>query len=185
MKRVTSVLAAAGLALVIGATSAQAQSLSVGVGGGIVQPLGDFKDLAKLGFHGSALVGYSLPSGLGFRGELFYAQNKFKDDVAAVVGDGKTKMAAGIGSVTYSFKTAGSITPYVLGSIGYFNAKVESDLGDDSESKIGFGGGAGLKFPLGSDGGFFVESRYLSVNTSGGSTNFIPVTVGVTFGLGK
>lgn len=179
MKRIVSVAIAAGAVMMLATASAQAQ-VNVGVGGGVTIPLGDFGDVAKTGWHGLANVGYDMPSGVGVRGDFFYGQNSFDG------ADGKTKLAGGFGNILYHFKSAG-VTPYVIGSIGFINAKGEATAGgltvSGSETKIAFGGGAGLKFKAGSDSHIFVEGRYITVNTSGSNTNFIPITVGISFGL--
>jgi hypothetical protein len=177
MKRILSVTIAAGAALMLGTTAVSAQSITFGAGGGVTLPLGDFKDAAKTGWHGIGLVGYTMPSGLGVRGEFFYGQNTFKATSSV-----KGKLAGGLGSLTYDFKTAGGVKPYVLGSAGVFNVKATGPGGSASETKFSFGGGAGIKLRAGSDAHVFIESRYLSAQTSGGSTNFIPLTVGVSFG---
>jgi opacity protein-like surface antigen len=52
-----------------------------------------------------------------------------------------------------------------------------------SETKVTFGGGAGVKFRAGSRASVFIEGRYLTINTSGSNANFIPITLGVSFGL--
>ena len=180
MKRIISVVLAAGAALAIGASVAQAQ-VNVGVGGGVSIPLGDFGDAAKTGWHGLAIVGYDLPSGLGVRGDFYYGQNNAKGVPSGV--SAKWKLAGGLGNVLYSF-SAGTVHPYVLGSIGFFNLKADAgSAGSNSETKVAFGGGAGLKFKAGSDANIFVEGRYLTINTSGSNANFIPITVGVSFGL--
>ncbi len=179
MKRLSTAIVAAGAALVLSASSAQAQSITLGVGGGATLPMGDFNDVAKLGWHGMANVGYGLPSGLGFRGEFFYGQNTV-DGV-----DGKVKLSGAMASVTYDIQSAGGIKPYVLGGVGYH--KVQIDItggGSGDDSAISFGGGAGLKFKAGSDSNFFVEARYINISTEGGSTAYIPVSAGISFGLG-
>jgi outer membrane protein with beta-barrel domain len=181
MKRIVSVVLAAGGALLLSAASAQAQ-VSVGVGGGVTIPTGTFGDFSKTGWHGVANVGYDLPSGLGVRGDFFYGENKF--DKGFVGADGKTKLAGGFGNLAYTFKSAGTIHPYVLGSVGFMNVKIAPDGGgSNSETKVAFGGGAGVKFKAGSDANIFVEGRYITVNTSGDNANFIPITLGVSFGL--
>ncbi len=176
MKRIVSVVLAAGGALLLSAASAQAQ-VSIGVGGGLSIPTGTLKDGVKTGWNALANVGYDLPSGLGVRGDFYYAQHKFKGGV-----DAKFKFAGGLGNVLYNFKTAGAVHPYVLGSVGFMNAKADV-TGGASETKIAFGGGAGLKFKAGSDASIFAEGRYITVNTSGDNANFIPISVGVSFGL--
>lgn len=179
MKRLSTVLMAAGAALVLGAASAQAQSFTIGVGGGGTLPMGDFNDGAKLGWHGMANVGYGLSSGLGLRGEFFYGQNNL-DGV-----DGKTKLSGGMASLTYDIQSAGGIKPYILGGVGYHKVTVDvTGFGSGDDSAISFGGGAGLKFKAGSDANIFVEARYINISTEGGSTAFIPVSAGISFGLG-
>ncbi len=182
MKRIVSVVLAAGGALLLSAATAQAQ-VSIGVGGGLTIPTGDFGDGFKTGWHGLANVGYEMPSGIGVRGDFYYGQN----NIDATGVDGKAKLAGGLGNILYTFKSAGTIHPYVMGSIGFMNAKVEASAGglsgSESETKIAFGGGAGIKFKAGSDASIFVEGRYISVNTTDSNTNFIPITVGVSFGL--
>jgi len=178
MQRLSTALLAAGAALVFGATSAQAQSgLSFGAGGGLTLPLGDFGDVAKLGWHGLATVGYSPATGqIGFRGDFFYGQNSIDEDAVGV--GGKFKLAGGLASIVYSFKSAGSMKPYVLGGVGYFNAKGEPDTGpSSSDNNIGFGGGVGANFKAGSDANLFVEGRYINVDGDA----FVPITIGLRF----
>lgn len=177
MKRSVPAALALGLALTLGAGQAHAQSVNFGVGGGLTIPIGDFGDVAKTGWHGLGMIGYQTASGVGLRGDFYYGQNNSDPSGA------KFKLAGGLGNVTYSFGGSSSITPYVMGSIGYFNFKVESGGASASESKVAFGGGGGLKFKAGSDSQFFVESRYLTINTSGSNANFIPISVGITFGI--
>ncbi len=55
---------------------------------------------------------------------------------------------------------------------------------DSSESKFAYGLGAGVNIGAGPIN-VFAEGRYVSVQTSGGATKFVPLTVGVLFGGGK
>jgi hypothetical protein len=168
---------AASMVLALGiAGQARAQSVTFGLAGGLTMPTGDFNTAAKLGWHGIGQVGYGLPSGLGFRGDFFYGQNNL-DGVS-----GKTKLAGGLGNLTYDIKSPGGVKPYFIVGAGVFNVKVEVGSASASETKFAFGGGAGLKFKAGSDANFFVEGRYISVQTSGSSTGFIPITAGISFG---
>lgn len=177
MARMMSVAIAAGAVLILSTTTASAQSLTYGAGAGVTLPMGDFKDAAKTGWHALGFIGYAMPSGLGLRGEGFYGQNTFKATSSV-----KGKLSGGLGSVSYAFGHSVGIKPYVIGSAGIFNVKATGPGGSASETKFAFGGGAGLKLPVGTDGNLFLESRYLTAQTSGGSTNFIPITVGFSFG---
>lgn len=182
MKRNIAKAVAALAILALTATAAQAQSVTIGLGGGATIPTGDFKTAAKTGWHGLANIGYNLPSGLGFRGDFYYGQNNWKAGIS-----GKAKLTGGLANVTYEFQNAGGIKPYVIGSAGMFNTKGSASGGGvtitGSETKFTFGGGAGVKVKAGPKANVFLEGRYLSVQTSGSKTNFIPVSLGVSFGL--
>ena len=52
---------------------------------------------------------------------------------------------------------------------------------DTSETKFTWDFGGGASFGAG-PASFFAEIRYVSIQESGGSTKFVPITVGVTFG---
>ena len=181
MKRIATLVLAAGAALTLTAATAQAQAKSggayFGVGAGATIPTGDAADVLKTGWNAQAQLGYEMASGLGLRADFLYGQNSL--DGAFEASDEKLKLAAGIGNVTYTFKSAGKLHPYVVGSIGYFNAK----LADNSDSDVGFGGGAGILYHMGTDSNFFVEARYLSINGDDANTNIIPIQVGIRFGM--
>jgi hypothetical protein len=181
MKRIATLVLAAGAALTLNATVAQAQEKTggayFGVGGGLTIPTGDAADVAKTGWNALAQVGYEMPSGLGLRGDFYYGQHSIEDNPFV---DGKFKLAGGLGNVTYTFKSAGKLHPYVVGTIGAMNAK----FGDgDGETNVTFGGGAGILYHTGSDSNFFAEARYLSINGDDANTNIIPIQVGIRFGI--
>jgi hypothetical protein len=177
MKRIVSIAVAAGAALALTAATAQAQ-VALGVGGGLSIPTGDFGDAAKTGWNALANVGYNMPSGLGVRGDFFYGQHSFKGGL-----DAKWKLAGGLGNLLYNFPGKSTVTPYVMGTVGFVNLKASATGASASETKITFGGGGGVKFKAGTDASIFAEARYLTINTSGSNANFIPITVGVSFGL--
>ena len=169
-----------GCALVLFAVAAmpvQAQ-VTFGVAGGLLMPTGDYGTVDKMGFIGG--VGVRIPVGtapVAVRLEGTYSQTSH-DGI-----DGKTKIMGGMASLVYAFQAGGAVTPYVLAGVGFYNVKVTvpSFQVDTSVSKVGFGGGAGLRFPMGS-ASLFVEARYINVATSGGATTFFPFIAGVSFG---
>jgi len=63
-----------------------------------------------------------------------------------------------------------------------YHVKVATSLGDASETKLAYGGGAGGSFGAG-PARFFVEARYLRVQETAGAMTFFPITAGITFGL--
>ena len=181
MKRVALTLVA--LISIAGAGSLSAQGVRFGIGGGLVMPTGDYKTADKLGFLVGADATYWLMGApVGIRVEGQYSQTSHKNGV-----DGNSKIIGGMGEVVYAFGTnKDQVRPYILGGIGLFNVKKTiPSLGiDTSVTKVGFGGGAGLAFKLGAGGTrFFVEGKFVSVSTGGGSnTTFLPIRAGFRFG---
>lgn len=180
MKRmVFSVLAVLSLAGVAG-LSAQ-EGVRLGIGGGAQLPTGDYGNFDKMGWLiGGDLTYWLTGAPVGIRADVQYAQTSHKNNV-----DGNSKVIGGLAEVVYAFGTsAEQLRPYILGGVGYYNVKVEvTGFGSVSESKVGFGGGAGVAFKVGTGSTrFFIEGKFVSVSTSGSSTTFIPLRAGLRFG---
>ena len=190
MKGMLKALTAVAMATAFTASTAHAQTpVTFGVGGGVSLPLGDFNDVAKLGFQGTGLVGFA-PANLpvGFRVDGTYMQNKFSDGAVAAFGDGKDQTIFGTANVVYTFKTAETsrIHPYLIAGGGVYNMKFKPDAPTNtnpeaSATKFGVNGGAGFDMAVGA-AKVFLEGRFHNIFTEGSNTNFIPVTIGVKFG---
>jgi opacity protein-like surface antigen len=180
MKRVALSLVA--LISIAGAGSLSAQGTRLGIGGGLIMPTGDYKTSDKMGWLVGADATYWLMGApVGIRVEGSYSQTSHKNGV-----DGNSKIIGGMGDIVYAFGTQKEqIRPYILGGIGLYNVKVTipSLSVDTSVTKVGFGGGAGVAFKLGAGGTrFFVEGKFVSVATGGGSnTTFLPFRAGFRF----
>ncbi len=163
------------VALIAGAGKLSAQRIMVG--GGLLMPMGDYKTADKMGFIGQAGIGF--PAGpIGIRIEADYGQTSHK-----APADGNTKIIGGMGAAVYHFKTPASVTPYVLGGVGMYNVKVDvTGVGSASETKFAFGVGAGLEMKMTSMS-LYLEAKYMNIATSGSATTFIPITVGLRFGM--
>lgn len=179
MKRIATLIVAAGTALALSASTAQAQAY-FGVGAGATIPTGDLADAVGTGWHGIANIGYDMPSGLGVRGDFLYGQHTYDAD-----SDFKLKLAGFWGNVTYGFGGGGSVKPYLIGTIGGTNSKTTGpgDFESESSTDLTYGGGAGIKFGNMSGATFYVEGRYLIVNSDGDNGKFIPLSAGVRFGF--
>ena len=141
-------------------------------------PMGTYADFDKMGYTAGLGGPSNLPSGVGIRADLSYGTSSEKSGVGAH----STKIMGGMASVVYAFGSAGP-KPYLLGGIGLSNVKAEAGGQSVSETKVSFGFGAGLTFPLGTGGNrLFAETRYTSVSTSGDPTTFLPIVVGISFG---
>lgn len=168
MKRTMRGIAVLALLLCAGRLSAQ----RIMVGGGLLMPMGDYKTADKMGFIGQAGVG--IPAGpVGIRIEADYGQTSHKSPAS-----GNTKIIGAMGAVVYHFKTPASVTPYVLGGVGMYNVKADPF----SETKFAFGAGAGLEMKM-TAMSLYLEAKYMNIATSGSATTFIPITVGLRFGM--
>jgi len=186
MKR-TLLLVMSAIVLGVGAAAAQAAvattgGVRVGVGAGLIMPLSDYKTGDKAGWIAGADATYWFASQpIGIRVEGNYSQTSEK----AGVSPHKTKIFGGGGDVVYAFGArADQIRPYILAGVGFYNVKVDvTGVASASSTKVGFGGGAGAAFKVGTGGTrIFVEGKYTNLKVNGANLSFIPIRVGVRFG---
>jgi Outer membrane protein beta-barrel domain len=163
---------------VAGTASAQVSTIlkpvQIGVALGGAFPLSDLGKSFNTGFNLTGTIGIN-PAGLpvGFRIDAAYNQFGAKGTTNV-----NAKIAGVSGNVVLSMAGA-ELTPYVIGGVGYYRVS-SSATGSVASNNFGFNAGAGLRIPL---TGFstFIEARYNRISESGGSTSFVPVTVGVMF----
>jgi len=182
MKLTLAALTAAVLTVVVAAAPASAQddtgprTIRIGAAAGLAMPMGDFGDVAEMGFNVTGTVD-AQPAALpvGVRVDVMY--NRFGlEDV-----DGNSSILAGLLNAVLSFGTQTSAQPYLIGGVGVYRAAFDIDGGDDdSETAFGVGLGGGVRFPL---SGFdtYVEARFHNAFTEDESTTFIPITFGIRF----
>jgi hypothetical protein len=171
------------LALALGlfvtpALHAQAQpteGIRFGVGGGLILPMGNYADVDKAGWHVLGLLQLPIShSPIHLRFDAMYGQTSHKSGF----GSGNTTLTGATADLLYHLgNSAAKVRPYVLGGLGFYNV----DVGGTSESKLAIGGGGGILFGVGTMHAF-LEGRYMSVQTSGSSINFLPISLGVMFG---
>ena len=179
MKR--SILGAAALALVLSASTVQAQKpMSFGVAIGASKATGDGSDAINLGYHALGTLAFAPPTlPVGVRVDAMF--NTFGLDGA---GDGSLRIMGVNANATWGMPMAASpISPYLIGGLGMYNMKVDFDGCGDAckgETDLGFNVGVGTKFAL---SGFatFAEIRYHSIQTEGESSTFIPISFGIMF----
>ncbi len=164
-----------------GIAAAQAPSVRFGLGGGAIVPVGDYEIADKIGWHGLGMVQVGLPPlPVDIRVDALYGQTAHKD-IGNTPVSGNTKLYGGLANVVYSIGPKVMARPYVLGGIGVYHVKVDVPGSTADETKFAFGVGGGVSVGMGQTH-FFVEGRFVSVRESGGSTSFLPVTAGVSFG---
>jgi len=186
MKRTLLAVIAVGTLAMATAPTLSAQGIRWGVNAGVLMPMGDYNKVDKLGWILGGGGTYWLTGGmLGVRADLAYGQTKH--DSAGPCGcAGSTKIVGGMASLVYGLgSSAASARPFVTGGLGLYNVKIDVTgvAGSASESKVAFALGAGVMIKAGSGGmRIVIATRYTSVATSGSSTTFLPITVGLTFG---
>ena len=178
MKRL--VIAASAVALSFAAAPTAHAQVHVGVSAGASIPTGDFGKDFKTGYSVNGLIGFSMPlSPIGFRGEVGY--NAW--DGKSSLGISGVKASALSGAANIVLQVPGMIAakPYFIGGIGDYRLKAEiPGFGSTTETKFGYNVGGGINFGLGTLA-TMLEARYITVNTTGGSTHYVPVTFGIMF----
>ena len=183
-----SVITVAVVSLACVATVA-AQGVRFGLGGGLIAPLSDYKDIDKTGWHATLNANFAIPmSPVGIRVDGLYGQTSHKDFGTTPI-TGNTKLIGGIANLVYKIPVPAPIVkPYLLAGGGVYHLKIEATgpggTVNTSETKFTWDFGGGATFGAG-PASFFAEIRYVSIQESGGSTKFVPITVGVMFGGGK
>ena len=147
------------------------EGISFGLGGGLILPTGDYGTTDKSGWHLLGLIQLPISqSPIHLRFDAMYGSTSHK------IGAGSTKLTGATADLLYHVgERASSVRPYVLGGLGFFNV---SD--GTSTSKFAFGLGGGILFGVGGMHAF-LEGRYMSIQASGASLNFLPITVGLMF----
>src|SRR2546428_8204439 len=122
MNRVLQVALVVTLGSLAGVAATAAQGARFGVGGGLLSPLGDYKNLDKTGWHGLVRVDFSIPmSPVGIRVDGLYGQTSHK---APFDGDGNSKGIGGLVSLVWSIPVPPPIVkPDVLAGGGFFHCK--------------------------------------------------------------
>ena len=166
--------------MLLGAPALRAQSAQFSVGGGLGVPLGNFDDVVKIGWQGTAAVSFvprNLPVGIQVDGSF----SQFGDESPL---DIKSQLIYGTANAVYAFATSkGSrLRPYLIGGGGVYNSKeTGSDALGGSTTKFGLNVGAGFDFQAGS-AALFLEGRFHDVFVSGPNVKFFPINLGIRFG---
>lgn len=151
------------------------EGIRFGVGGGLSLPMGTFGDIDKAGWHLLGLIQLPISqSPIHLRFDAMYGQTSHKNV------SGNTTLTGATADLLYHLgDRVSSVRPYILGGLGVYNADFGGAGGSSTKFAYGFGGG--ILFGIGTMHAF-LEGRYISVQTSGNSLNFVPISLGVMFG---
>ena len=176
---ILSMIAVLGLAAAAPVAQGQGYNpFQIGASGGIAFPTGDLGTTTNTGYNIAVAVGYKpqmMP--ISLRAEAAYNQFGFTN------GGGSINIPAFTGNVQYDVPLGMSFTPYAIGGAGLYRVSAGFTGGGSTsaENDFGWNVGGGIKIPLSTSFETFIEARYNSVNASGGTASFIPVTVGIMF----
>lgn len=147
------------------------EGIRFGLGGGIIIPTGDYATFDETGWHVLGVVQLPIAqSPIHLRFDAMYGATMHK------IGSGNTKLFGATADLLYHLGSrAASMRPYVLGGVGFYNV-----ANGASSTNFAFGLGGGVLFSIG-DMHAFLEGRYMSVQTSGSSLSFVPITLGLMF----
>ena len=164
------------------AVPAQAQ-LMLNVSGGATIPLGDYDKYSSTGWIGTLGLNKSVGSkGLSLGGHLYYGDNPYAD-----LDEGKTTLSGILGSLRWRFGDGAKPGVFLVGNVGYMKAKFSSGDApnlETSEDGVAYGAGAGIEVPKGSMR-WWLLARYLSASVGEANIDLAPLTLGVSFPLGK
>ena len=178
MKRVALLFAAAGMTVLMGARTVEAQ-VRFGIAGGLTLPQSDAGDSFESGYHGQVMLGFgmiALPVKL--RADLSYHNFGAKDDALLFDTDDDLRIISGALNGILTMGGVG-VKPYLTGGIGLYNSEVS---GFDSQTDFGINGGIGLEFSL-TGMSAFAEVRYVNVfvGDDAGDLSIVPITFGLMF----
>ena len=191
-RHIVLAVSVAALSLTLASTAhAQAQAMPhFGISAGASIPESAFGESVNTGYNVNAMLNVTVPlSPLGFRIEGGW--NRF--DLSNANGNGNVRIANGSANVVLIPAAVMTAKPYLIAGLGAYNVRGSVDTGglpgadafvgvDNSSTRLGFNGGIGFAFGLGSVG-TFLEARYVTVNGKDGSSSlsFVPLTFGITF----
>jgi hypothetical protein len=167
MRHSRTIVVAFTLAILVAPSVAAAQPRMM-AGAGMSTPLGDFGEVAGVGWHAAAGLQLGFPTiPIAIRADGGY--HSFGEESGA----SKTSMLAGALSAVVTLPGVG-IVPYFLGGVGMYRTSMD---GFEAVSDPGFHGAFGVNIGQLGFGGFG-EVRFVNVNGDGGDSRFVTATVG-------
>lgn len=150
------VFAVAVLMMALAATTASAEKgeFVMGGTGGASIPTGDLGDFVDPGFNAGVFADYGIANNCTIGATALYHGLGVPDDIISGLGadDVTFSILQFTAHARYWFPTGGQMMPFVTVGGGIYNGKTKVEGGsfesDESESKGGFYGGAGLDFKV-------------------------------------
>jgi len=163
-------------------------------GGALSLPSGPsgFTDTWKTGYHGFAGVGFNVAPKVKIVGKVEYHTFASDFGIANLAGGNYNILMFGPEAHLSLGAPMVPIKPFLSGGIGMANIKIGDFSGTDplvasfnttlagaSSTNLFYSIGGGLEFSIGPTAAFFVQARYATITGDGGSTSFMPISVGL------
>ncbi len=172
--------------------SVMAGESAVYFGGGMSMPTGDYGDIYKMGFSGTAGFGFKMSPTMEVGARIGYS--KFSIDVPINLGGtGDLTALAFLADIKFYMGsgTESAFKPYLSGTAGITQAKLNLGVlsglaGTDevTESKPAFGFGAGFDYMFSPTAALWVDAKYMIVALEGTSLIHMPIRAGFKFMFG-
>lgn len=187
----------------VSATGQSIKPFNLYLGGGISVPSSEFADQYSTGFHVSVSVGFNFLPMMQFAPKIEYHAFQIDEDywlerfqmanptINEVDGGTFNAMMVGADLRFRPFAPFAPVKPFVFGGGGWANLSVTDfslftegeflPLGTDSDNRFYWNVGAGVEFGGAATISFFVQARYVNINTDEVDFNFVPVSLGIRF----
>jgi opacity protein-like surface antigen len=163
--------------------------VTYGIGGGVSVPQGDAADGLERGFVAQGFARYRLTDS-HFAPRIDLAYQKFDLNKDNIVSGGTASVFSATVNL-HLFLSGGTIRPYLIGGIGAYWLKFETDAtpvlpaASESSTRFGLTGGGGLTFRVNPRVSIYGEIRLDNVLNNEGAVDsdlqLVPFTFGVTF----
>jgi hypothetical protein len=180
MKKIVLALA---LVVLAAANSFAGSKIETTVGGGIALPMGDFGDMANLGFGFSGRSLYKVNPNVGLGVAVAYNMFSASDDMKAYWGIDDVKFTTieilGVGKFVFG---KGSAKPYILAGAGFASFGMSVMGFSASSTELMLQPGLGVEIGSASSKvAFCVEGKMSVILTEGSTSMYLPIGVGVKF----
>lgn len=181
MKKVSIVIM--GIIALIATSQVKAQGdMKIGASLGIMLPMGDFGDAAKMGIGGMAEYKYMVAENVAIGANLGYYSFGMKD-----YDDGSYSIMPIVATGEYLFKPGEKLNPYVGANLGIYNFKTSVTLmnidASTSVTKFGFAPVLGILYELSDQMDFNANLRYNMIFTDETSTTTLGLNLGILYKL--
>ena len=202
MKKVLFFALVAAVLVGLSGTANAAGNISLGIGGNVLLPMGDFGDVADVGFGGTVRGQYMVNDMFSVTLTSGYLLWSGKDQtvLGVTVKGADIKGVPVLAGAKYYFGPSGGTRFYGLGELGFMFTTVTVPSSSytiagitfttpevsASETDFSFSPGVGVELPMGSgNSALDIGVHFFSIGTSGTASNSIGGRVAYNFGLGN